>query len=266
MLYWSECDVSTAISAASRAGQASHLTSKQRHKLFADSIVGFGIADAWLWHCGHFNPKCCDAGVTWLETCGHMPNSVCLESQGKRYDEELVQLAKRTFDSETREENAVNVSKKLSAVFPKLGERNALVCLNVASTGCVFCIEFLRFDENQLMYSQRDVSLVNMLFTVSSDAPFDPSVVSDSELSTEVQHLPKRQHEVLEQILLGACVKEIASHLGISRHTVNDYTKSLYRRFSVSGRSELVALFFAGAFHGIISGYRLPRRDGAHSA
>ncbi|MFO1062918.1 MAG: LuxR C-terminal-related transcriptional regulator [Pirellulales bacterium] len=64
-----------------------------------------------------------------------------------------------------------------------------------------------------------------------------PEVILDS--------LPKRQREVLALLLRGLSLKEIAKRLGISPHTVNDYTKALYRRFQVSGRSELLALFIA---------------------
>ena len=55
--------------------------------------------------------------------------------------------------------------------------------------------------------------------------------------------LPKRQREVLELLLQGASLKEIASELRISPHTVSDYSKALYRHFNVSGRAELAAIF-----------------------
>ena len=61
--------------------------------------------------------------------------------------------------------------------------------------------------------------------------------------------LPKRQSEVLELLLRGASIKEIASELGISPHTVKDYSRALYRHFDVCGRAELAA-FFRGSENG----------------
>ncbi len=59
--------------------------------------------------------------------------------------------------------------------------------------------------------------------------PFDP--------------LPRRLREVLRALLRGLSEKEITSHLGLSRTTVHDYVQSLYRRFTVSSRAELMAWF-----------------------
>ncbi len=61
--------------------------------------------------------------------------------------------------------------------------------------------------------------------------------------SKQVNDLPKRQREVLAMLLHGASIKEIAAELGISPHTVNDYSQSVYRTFQVAGRAELAALF-----------------------
>ena len=44
-------------------------------------------------------------------------------------------------------------------------------------------------------------------------------------------------------MLHGASEKAIASQLGLSRHTVHDYVKQIYRRFDVSSRAELLARF-----------------------
>lgn len=79
---------------------------------------------------------------------------------------------------------------------------------------------------------QREFSSVTEMEENSS-----PEAILDS--------LPKRQREVLALLMRGLSLKEVAKRLGISPHTVNDYTKALYRRFQVSGRSELLALFIA---------------------
>lgn len=55
--------------------------------------------------------------------------------------------------------------------------------------------------------------------------------------------LPARLERVLRELLGGASEKEAACGLGLSQHTVHEYVKQLYRRFGVSGRSELMALW-----------------------
>jgi DNA-binding CsgD family transcriptional regulator len=53
--------------------------------------------------------------------------------------------------------------------------------------------------------------------------------------------LPRRQRQTLELLLAGDAEKQIAARLSISRHTVHVYVKSLYKRFGVSSRAELLA-------------------------
>lgn len=53
--------------------------------------------------------------------------------------------------------------------------------------------------------------------------------------------LSPRERQTTELLLLGLTDKEIAGQLGISRFTVNQYTKSIYRRFGVRSRGELAA-------------------------
>src|SRR5215510_238145 len=53
--------------------------------------------------------------------------------------------------------------------------------------------------------------------------------------------LSPRQRQTLGLVLRGLSDKEIADGLGISRYTVNQYTKAIYRHYSVSSRSQLLA-------------------------
>lgn len=49
----------------------------------------------------------------------------------------------------------------------------------------------------------------------------------------------------LRALLRGLSEKEVAAELGLSRHTIHEYVKALYRRFGVRSRSELLARFVA---------------------
>ena len=55
------------------------------------------------------------------------------------------------------------------------------------------------------------------------------------------ESLSRRQRQTLELLLTGNAEKQIANHLSISRHTVHVYVKSLYKRFGVCSRAELLA-------------------------
>ena len=55
--------------------------------------------------------------------------------------------------------------------------------------------------------------------------------------------LGPRLQQTLQLLLAGDGEKQIAAKLGISRHTVHDYVKAIYRRFGVCSRAELLALW-----------------------
>ena len=55
--------------------------------------------------------------------------------------------------------------------------------------------------------------------------------------------LSPRARQVLRCLLEGDSDKEAAARLGISRFTVNEHTKEIYRHFGAQGRAELLALW-----------------------
>src|SRR5688572_8460892 len=58
-----------------------------------------------------------------------------------------------------------------------------------------------------------------------------------------VNCLPRRLRPVLQHLLRGDGEKQVAQKLGLSRHTVHEYIKVLYRTLNVSSRAELLAQF-----------------------
>ncbi|NOK37073.1 response regulator transcription factor [Corallococcus exercitus] len=70
--------------------------------------------------------------------------------------------------------------------------------------------------------------------------------------------LTPRERQTLRLLLQGLGDKQIAARLGISRFTVNQYTKTLYRRFDVRSRTALIARLLGGQGGGIRSGARRP--------
>jgi DNA-binding NarL/FixJ family response regulator len=60
---------------------------------------------------------------------------------------------------------------------------------------------------------------------------------------TPMPALGPRLRQTLELLLAGDGEKQIAGKLSLSRHTVHDYVKVVYRRFGVSSRAELLSLW-----------------------
>jgi DNA-binding NarL/FixJ family response regulator len=55
--------------------------------------------------------------------------------------------------------------------------------------------------------------------------------------------LSPRMRQTLDRLLVGDSEKQIANHLGLSRHTVHVYVKAIYKGFGVSSRGELLSKF-----------------------
>jgi DNA-binding CsgD family transcriptional regulator len=64
-----------------------------------------------------------------------------------------------------------------------------------------------------------------------------------SGLDPDPLRLPRREKETLACLLEGDSEKQVAARLGVSPSTTHEYIKSLYRRFSVQSRAELLAYF-----------------------
>ncbi len=66
-------------------------------------------------------------------------------------------------------------------------------------------------------------------------------VAIGTSTSTKSGWISHREQMVLEQLILGKSVKQIADDLGRSPHTVHDHVKALHRKLNASSRGELVA-------------------------
>ncbi len=64
-------------------------------------------------------------------------------------------------------------------------------------------------------------------------APRPPSRLDEPEIA-----LTERETEVLQRVGKGYTLPEIAQQLGLSRHTVADYVKQIYRKLDISSRAE----------------------------
>jgi DNA-binding CsgD family transcriptional regulator len=67
------------------------------------------------------------------------------------------------------------------------------------------------------------------------------SGVSGSAPDSGLRWLTSREQDVLESLVDGLSVREIADKLGRSRHTMHDHVKNLHKKLNASCRGELVA-------------------------
>ncbi|PCC67713.1 regulatory protein, luxR family [Nannocystis exedens] len=88
-------------------------------------------------------------------------------------------------------------------------------------------------------FEPEDAALVHV-FTAAADGLLD----DEAPVPPRPQRpLTPREARVLELLLGGQTEKQFAEHLGLSIHTIHQYTKAVFRAFGVSGRAELMAKF-----------------------
>jgi DNA-binding CsgD family transcriptional regulator len=83
---------------------------------------------------------------------------------------------------------------------------------------------------------------------------FDGGLVAVLELSGDHERVPAhrlagltpRERDVATLVVDGLTDREIAAHLSLSRHTVGQYTRQIYRKLAVRSRAELIASLLRG--------------------
>lgn len=75
-----------------------------------------------------------------------------------------------------------------------------------------------------------------------------------SEPSDSTHWLTTREQTILNHLLMGKSVREIATELGRSPHTVHDHVKALHRKLGANSRGELVARALGHLQHLYVAG------------
>lgn len=105
--------------------------------------------------------------------------------------------------------------------------------------------------QGYLLKDQAPAQLVKQLRGISEGhPPLSPSVarrlldhfrVEQEAVKTEISEdalLTPREREVLVQLTRGISISDIGEVMGISRHTVGDHVKNIYRKLNISSRAE----------------------------
>lgn len=90
-------------------------------------------------------------------------------------------------------------------------------------------------------FGENDVALVSLMLRAA--APIVDRELFRAAPPIQSDELSQREREILLMLLAGESEKEIAARLHRSVHTVHTFVGQLHRRFNVSSRGELMALF-----------------------
>jgi DNA-binding CsgD family transcriptional regulator len=117
-------------------------------------------------------------------------------------------------------------------VYRSVGIGDMLVSTRTDARGDIgaFVLKRTRRDRG---FGDRECDLLSML---------QSSCVWMSSRITDSVKLSPRERDTLEHLLTGAREKQIADSLEVSKHTVHQYVKSIYRKLGVTSRAELLAL------------------------
>ena len=128
------------------------------------------------------------------------------------------------------------------ATFSVTGESTELSDLNSRNGTFVDC---LRIEKTQLDHgaSIRFGSILciyqNLRSSQEEESTLSGATAKNSSTELEVE-LSNSERRIFELLLCGLAEKQIASKLSLSRHTVHNHVKSIYRSYSVHSRSELL--------------------------
>jgi DNA-binding CsgD family transcriptional regulator len=89
-------------------------------------------------------------------------------------------------------------------------------------------------------FTEEDRNLVHVFHAECEDLLYASPCDGDDDEPVRARLSP-RQRQTLDLVLSGLCDKEIAERLSISRYTVNQYTKAIYRHYAVTSRTQLLA-------------------------
>lgn len=96
------------------------------------------------------------------------------------------------------------------------------------------------------LFTEREGRIMHILLT---EVPWLHQMGWPEDRCAKIPSLPTRCWIVHELLLQGYRRPEIASHLNLSIHTVNDYVKRIFAHLGVHSQSELIARFHHGDGH-----------------
>ena len=113
--------------------------------------------------------------------------------------------------------------------------------IQLPKPGWVAILELYRTWGSNRLFTERDRAIAHLTH-IELARHYRKHPACSSASSVSVLITPRMRH-VLKHILEGFSEKEVAAALGLSVHTVHTYCVSLYRRYGVHSRGELMSKF-----------------------
>lgn len=92
-------------------------------------------------------------------------------------------------------------------------------------------------------YTEREIAIVH---TIATQVDWLHRHATDVPAGDKALELSPRERQVLVFLLGGDSREQIAAKFGLSKHTVGDYVKSIFKRMGVRSEGELLAKFISG--------------------
>ncbi|HEY5894584.1 MAG TPA: helix-turn-helix transcriptional regulator [Chthoniobacterales bacterium] len=208
-------------------------------------------ADRWAWSVVQFDkgkiphPVFIDHGGFDEESYGYFVRAC--EADGA--DDAQGPVARQALSSQRRctvyEEQVATpefYTKECIAFWEQAGNGSFIVSAQPVAGGSLHGIGIYR-QKDRPPFTARESRIAHILL---SEIPWlhDQEWPSSPRQSKNV--LTPRQYVVLNLLIQGWARKRIASHLGLSVHTVHGYIKAVYRHFGVNSQPALIARFTRG--------------------
>ncbi len=81
----------------------------------------------------------------------------------------------------------------------------------------------------------------DMFASAVSTLAHKATTINNAQPNSSINWLTQREQTILNQLILGCSVREIAEHINRSPHTVHDHVKNLHKKLNASSRGELIA-------------------------
>jgi DNA-binding CsgD family transcriptional regulator len=225
-----------------------------RRKSVSSSICQLIDADVWLWFTGVVNQELNgDSMVTSFVDGGFENEPERAEFFRVIIHPELVAVVTKPLAEAMASQKIITCRRvqllsdacwdesPVAMIWNHLGFSDFIISAFPVGKDCYSALGFHR-RVRRPRFTEEDTRLVNIL---SHCLTWLHHAVPPPQATSHVLQLSPRERQVLMFLIDGDSRKQVASKLGISEHTVSDYLKAVYAKFSVNSRAELLSKFIS---------------------
>jgi len=143
----------------------------------------------------------------------------------------------------TAEVRASHPAVEVLVISVLCDERSVVAAISAGASGYIVkdaLPEDMAATVRQVLRGESPLSAAIARYLLRQLQPARPQAAADEAASADGLSLTRRETDILWGIAKGMSYNEIADNLGISRKTVPNYIKSIYRKLEVNSRGEAV--------------------------